>query len=109
MVEICPKCGLPQELCMCEELAREEQIITISLETGRYRKKITKIEGFDNTINLKDITKKLKNKFACGGTVKNGVISLQGDYTKVVKDFLIAEGFKAESINVTGIVTRQKR
>ncbi|MDD3263724.1 MAG: translation initiation factor [Candidatus Nanoarchaeia archaeon] len=107
MVEICPKCGLPQELCMCEELARENQLITISLETGRYRKKVTLIEGFDNSINLKEITKKLKNKFACGGTMKNGVISLQGDFTKYVKDFLIQEGFKPESINATDLVKKK--
>lgn len=108
MVDICPKCGLPQELCMCEELARENQLITVSLETGRYRKKVTVIEGFDNSINLKDITKKLKNKFACGGTVKDGKISLQGDYTKYVKDFLIEEGFKEESINKTDLVKKKK-
>ena len=36
MAEICPVCGLPKELCMCEEIAREQQSVRISVDSRRY-------------------------------------------------------------------------
>jgi len=46
---------------------------------------MTIIEGFDKSIDIKELAKKLKNKFACGGTSKGNSIELQGDHTKNVK------------------------
>lgn len=60
---------------------------------------MTIIEGIEsNNIDLKDLTKKLKNKFACGGTFKEGMIELQGDHVKRVKEELIKLGFNADTI-----------
>ena len=99
MPEICPKCGLPRELCVCETIAKEGQKIKIKLEKRRFGKSITVIEGIDDkSINLKQLAKKLKSKFACGGTVKNNNIELQGDQTQKVKQALIELGFDANSI-----------
>ncbi|HLC86142.1 MAG TPA: translation initiation factor [Candidatus Nanoarchaeia archaeon] len=98
-MEICNVCGLPKDLCVCETLAREEQKITITVGKRRFGKLATTIQGLDEkTINLKDLTKKLKSKLACGGTMKNGIIELQGNHVDKVKGEMIKLGFKPESI-----------
>ena len=99
MADICPVCGLPKELCVCESIAKESQTITVSVVKKKFGKKHTIIEGMSNTdINLKDLTKKLKAKFACGGTVKKDVIDLQGNHTKQIKIVLTELGFGADAI-----------
>ena len=75
MAEICPVCGLPKELCMCEEIAREQQTVRISIDSRRYGKTVTVIDGIDeNDIDINDLAKQLKNKCAAGGTAKDGRI-----------------------------------
>lgn len=101
MSEVCPNCGLPKELCVCEAIAKENQIITISIIKKKFGKKYTIIKGIDEKeIDMKDLTKKLKNKFACGGTVKKGIIELQGDHKLKVKKILVQMGFVPETIEV---------
>ncbi len=99
MSDICSTCGLPKDLCVCETIAREEQKITISTVKRRFGKLTTTIQGLDEkTINLKDLTKKLKNKLACGGTSKQGVIELQGNHIEKVKNELIKLGFNQSAM-----------
>tara|TARA_Y100000034_G_scaffold26979_1_gene32108 strand:- start:9183 stop:9491 length:309 start_codon:yes stop_codon:yes gene_type:complete len=101
MTEVCTQCGLPKELCVCETIAKENQLIIIKIVKKKFGKKYTIIEGInDKDINLKDITKKLKNKLACGGTNKEGTIELQGDHKQKVKNILIEIGFATETINI---------
>jgi len=99
MSEVCSKCGLPKDLCVCEAIAREEQKIVITTTKRRFGKLATIIQGIDEkTINLKDLTKKLKSKFACGGTTKDGIIEMQGNHVNKVKQELINFGFNEDSI-----------
>ena len=101
MMGVCQKCGLPKDLCVCETIAKEQQKITIKRAVRRYGKKITIISGFDTKeINLKELGKYLKSKLACGGTVKNNTIELQGDQRQRAKEALIARGFPESSISL---------
>lgn len=100
MAEICPKCGLPKDLCVCETIAREQQKIEVKVEKRKFGKKYTIIRGIKKEINLQEITKKLKAKFACGGTSKSGFIELQGDHKNRVKQFLVELGFPEETIEI---------
>jgi len=71
MAVICNTCGLPEDLCACGELAKDSTKIIIRLETRRFKKKGTMIEGLDPKLNnLETVAKDLKNKYACGGTAK---------------------------------------
>jgi len=101
MAEICPQCGLPKELCVCETIAKEQQKIIVTTEKKKFGKLNTVIKGLDEKeINLKDLAKKLKAKFACGGTVKEGNIELQGNHKQNMKTTLVQLGFAPESIEV---------
>ena len=101
MSEVCPKCGLVEELCVCETIAKESQLIKVFLERKKFKKFYTIIEGIDEKeIDLKDLAKKLKEQFACGGTAKDGRVELQGDHKSRVKNVLIKMGFSKESIEV---------
>lgn len=101
MSEICSKCGLVKELCVCETIAKESQLIRIFLERKKFRKFSTIIEGIDQKeIDIKDLAKKLKEQFACGGTAKEGKIELQGDHKNKVKEIMIKMGFPPDTIEV---------
>jgi len=97
MAGICPTCGLPLELCMCEEIAREQQQIRIYSVKRRYGKMVTIVEGIDSSnIDVDDLARKLKTRCASGGTVKDGNIELQGDHKKKVQVALEEMGFPVE-------------
>jgi len=96
---ICPKCGLPKELCVCEDISKGEQKIRIRSDKRRYGKFVTIIDGFQG-VDVDKIAKELKTKLACGGTSKNGQIELQGNHVNKAKDILIKLGFSEDSINV---------
>ena len=98
---VCPKCGLPADLCVCESIAKETQKITISIERKKFGKKYTIIQGIDEKeIDLSQLASKLKAKLACGGTAKDNRIELQGAHKEKVKAFLISLGFAPETIMV---------
>ena len=99
MAGICSVCGLPDELCMCEELAKEQQRIRVRTDTRRYGKTMTVVEGLDGSdIDLEGLAKTLKNKCAAGGTAKDGRIELQGEHRKKVADVLEKMGYRVEAM-----------
>jgi translation initiation factor 1 len=94
MTGICTGCGLPEEICVCEDIAREQQEIRITVDSRRYGKKMTIVEGItDPSIDLDALLSKLKAKCACGGTIKDGHIELQGEHSKKVQMVLGELGF----------------
>ena len=101
MAEICPVCGLPKDLCVCEEMSKEEQRIKIRLETRKWGKKYTVIDGIDSKeVSLDKLASELKSKCACGGTAKNERVLLMGDHRDTVRNSLVKMGFPDENIEV---------
>jgi translation initiation factor 1 len=98
MAEICPKCGLPKELCTCDIREREVQKIQVLVERRKWGKKTTIVDGV--TENGKQLAKQLKSKLACGGTFKNDRIELQGDHRPKMKELLTKFGYDAEQIEI---------
>ncbi len=103
MSEVCPKCGLPKDLCVCEIIAKEEQQIQVYTIKRKFGKVITLVEGItDKNIDIKEVVKHLKSKLACGGTLKERTIELQGNHIAKVKQYLIELGFPESTIRVKG-------
>jgi len=101
MAEICPICGLPKDLCVCSEIEKEQQRIRIRLETRKFGKLTTIVDGIvDKNTNLASLAQKLKNFCACGGTAKNGQIMLQGDHREKVREYLIELGYPEENVEL---------
>ena len=98
-MDICPKCGLPKQACVCEEIAKSEQRIQIKTVKRKFGKLTTVISGIEG-MDLKKIAKQLKEELGCGGTVKENEIELQGDHLKKIKPILIEIGFSESSINL---------
>ena len=89
-----------KELCICEEVAKEQQRINVKVNKRRYGKEVTVIEGLDPTdIDLDDLSKFMKGKLACGGTVKGNSIELQGNHRDRVKELLSSKGYSTENIS----------
>ncbi len=97
----CSGCGEPQDACRCveaAELARLEAldgIVRIRRETsGRKGKGVTTVTGIPLPADkLKALSKKLKQKCGTGGSVKEGVVEIQGDHRESLKTMLEAEGY----------------
>lgn len=101
MSEICPICSLPKDICRCQELAKTEQRIKVSVERRKWGREVTLIEGINSRdISLSELVTKLKMKCACGGSAKEGVIVLQGDHRHNIKNVLGDLGFPADNVDI---------
>jgi len=101
MSSICPKCGMPKELCVCEELDKQSTTkIKVYTTKAKFKKLVTIVEGIDPH-QIDNTAKMLKQKLACGGTAKEGMIVLQGDHLKSIAKILMELGYPAESIEIT--------
>lgn len=98
-MSVCPKCGLPEELCVCEEMTKEGQKIKVRNDRRRYGKYVTIVEGFED-VDVHKIAKELKQHLACGGTSKDDSVELQGNHKNKVKDVLVKMGFTEDMIQV---------
>ena len=100
MTETCPDCGMSEELCVCDSIAKTDQSIEVSIDERSYNKEMTIIDGLKDEVDIDELSSTLKSKLACGGTAKNGKIQLQGDHTYRIEDVLVDEGFDRSQIDI---------
>ena len=102
---ICPDCNRPVKNSTCRHgnsRSRAQQkldgILRINRETKRRSgKTVTTISGLAaNDEVIKKLASKLKNLCGSGGSVKDGVILIQGDHRKALKTELEKQGFKVK-------------
>jgi translation initiation factor 1 len=95
---MCPGCGEPVAQCRCKELQARvpatDGIVRVSHETkGRKGKGVTVVKGVAlNAEGLAALGKQLKTACGSGGTVKDGVIEIQGDHRDTVVAALAKQG-----------------
>lgn len=90
--ELCPRCELPRMVCECasEQASHAgDSTVVVARETkGRRGKGVTVVRGVGGThAELAALGKELKKRCGSGGTVKDGVIEIQGEH----RDTLVAE------------------
>ena len=94
---MCPGCRQPVADCICGQPARSEGdgIVRVSRETkGRKGKGVTLVTGIPlDDKELKAFAKVLKAKCGTGGTVKDGVVEIQGDQRDLLVPLLEAKGW----------------
>lgn len=94
---MCPGCSNPVVECTCKQSARPagDGVVRVSRETkGRKGKGVTLVTGIPlDEKELKAFAKILKAKCGTGGTVKDGVIEIQGDQRDVLVPLLQAKGW----------------
>ena len=97
---VCPGCGNPIKQCTCRKQKSPfgDSNVTVSRETkGRKGKGVTLIKGLAmDAATLKLMSKNLKAMCGSGGTVKEGVIEIQGDHIERILDYLKKQGVKAK-------------
>lgn len=86
---MCPVCRQPVAQCVCKQnqpIPAGDGIVRVSRETkGRGGKAVTLVTGvLANETALEQLGKQLKAACGSGGTVKDGVIEVQGDHVERV-------------------------
>jgi translation initiation factor 1 len=102
---ICLECQKPAPECTCKKKPskaqlenRQDGIIRIRREVrGRKGKTVTVISGFQrNQTDLKALAKQLKQLCGTGGSVKDGVITVQGDHREKLLKLLKEQGYEVK-------------
>ncbi|MCR8913504.1 translation initiation factor Sui1 [Marinobacter panjinensis] len=94
---MCPGCRHPVDDCICGAPSRPagDGVVRVSRETkGRKGKGVTLITGIPlDEKDLKAFAKILKARCGTGGTVKDGVVEIQGDQRDVLVPLLKDKGW----------------
>ena len=94
---ICQECERPKDECTCNPSANPKDgsktVRVSSTNKGRKGKTVTLIQGLRmNPSELKAYAGKLKKKTGTGGSLKDGVIEIQGDYKDKIGEILNKDG-----------------
>ena len=98
----CDRCGQLEAACACPPAVVEpvrtppgEQTARLKVEKRPKGKVVTAVSGLDPAGNdMADLAARLKSRCGAGGTVKDGVIELQGDHLAAAEKALQAIGYK---------------
>ena len=93
---MCPECRRPVSACICKAKAAPigDGVVRVSRQTrGRGGKSVTLVKGLAlDPVALALLGKQLRTACGSGGTVKDGVIEVQGDHCELVMEELRKHG-----------------
>ena len=93
---MCPGCRRPLDQCTCKAApaATGDGVVRVSRQTkGRGGKSVTLVKGLLlDAAGLAQLGKQLRTACGSGGTVKDGVIEVQGDHCELVMETLKKHG-----------------
>lgn len=93
---MCPACRQPVSACACKAgtVVKGDGVVRVSLQTkGRGGKSVTLVKGLALDAGaLAQLGKQLRTACGSGGTVKDGVIEVQGAHCDLVMETLVKLG-----------------
>ncbi len=94
---MCPDCRQPVVSCNCNQnksVPKTDGVVRVSRETkGRGGKSVTLVKGLAlDALAMASLGKQLKAACGSGGTVKDGVIEVQGDHADTLVAVLQRQG-----------------
>lgn len=93
---MCPACRQTVAACLCkaQSVVKGDGVVRVSRQSkGRGGKTVTLVKGLAlDATALAALGKALRSACGSGGTVKDGVIEIQGDHCDLVMDALIKGG-----------------
>jgi translation initiation factor 1 len=98
----CPECRQALAQCSCKAAAKAapagDGVVRVSRQTkGRGGKSVTVVKGLAlDALSLAALGKQLRTACGSGGTVKDGVIEVQGDHCELVIEALQKHGHQAK-------------
>ena len=101
---VCPECRQALAQCTCKALAKAapagDGAVRVSRETkGRGGKSVTVVKGLAlDPLALAVLGKQLRTACGSGGTVKDGVIEVQGDHCDLVMAALKKHGHSPKRV-----------
>lgn len=100
---ICPDCRMPKENCQCRRKKPDaapagDGVVRVRREVkGRRGKPVTTIAGVPlGEAELRELASELKRRCGSGGSLKAGVIEIQGDHRDELVPLLEARGFQVK-------------
>ena len=98
---MCPSCGKPAAHCICSRVTTPQKgdgVVRVGRSTkGRKGKGVTVVNGIPLAHDgLSKLAQQLKRICASGGTVKDGVIEIQGDFRDKVMEELRKKGYNVK-------------
>jgi translation initiation factor 1 len=98
---MCPGCRQPVAQCTCKAAApvpAGDGVVRVQREVkGRGGKAVTLVRGLPlDATALAALGKQLKAACGSGGTVKDGVVEVQGDHVERVMALLAAQGYRVK-------------
>lgn len=95
----CAVCGRSPCGCSEKKTRRQPEPLRLSFQRGGKGSGVTKIELLNMHPSLKvKLLGRLKKRLGCGGTIKNGVLELQGDRRDFLETEFSSEGYKIKRI-----------
>jgi len=98
---VCPRCERPQAQCRCAERASSAPgggpIRVRREKKGRRGKTVTTVSGLPLAgPDLAALAGELKRRCGTGGSVKEGVVEIQGDQVELLIELLAERGYAAK-------------
>ena len=95
---MCPGCRQPAAACTCKQAKappKGDGVVRVSRSTkGRGGKTVTLVSGLTlDEAALLQLAKQLKAACGSGGTLKDGVVEVQGDHCDTLMQALLKQGY----------------